>query len=84
MSSLYSLKRGILALSPRDREQLVLWIARGMPVPNAEDEPSADENGLTYAQRKERRDALTQRAICEVAERAANRRQPKAGAYKPK
>ena len=84
MSSLFSLKRGILALSPQDREQLILWIAQGMPAPKADEELPTCQDGLTDAQRKEQRDAARQRVMCEVAERAANRRRPKAGVYKPK
>jgi hypothetical protein len=84
VSSLFSVKRGILALSPGDRVQLILWIAQGMPAPKAEEELSAAEDGLTHAQRKEQRDAMIQRAICETAERAANRRRPRLDSYKPK
>jgi hypothetical protein len=63
-----------LALDPRDREQLILWIARGMPAPRGDEEAPPGEGELTAAQRKERREAALQRAVNETAERAANRR----------
>jgi hypothetical protein len=74
VNSLFSLKRSILALNSRDREQLILWIARGMPPLRGDEEAPTGEDELTAAQRKERRDAALQRAMNEIAERSAKRR----------
>jgi hypothetical protein len=71
---LFSLKRSILALNSRDRERLILWISWGMPAPRADQEAPPGEDELTAAQCKERRVAALQRAVNEIAERAANRR----------